>query len=260
MRPDAEDLQIHAWLDGEMDLESQLRFEDRLENQPALKAQVEALKGVSRSLREQAAYHRAPPDLRARIAAASGRVQEREPTRPKQRVSALLGQWLAWNPAVAALAFVALGAVVVNVPLLRMSETSALQEELVASHVRATLSQRAIDVASSDQHTVKPWFSTQLDFSPPVREIDVPGTVLVGGRVDYVQGRRVAVVVYQYRKHMVDHYMWPEAGGDTGVHATVVRGFNLAQWRQGGMTHRIVSDMNEQELQLIVQACRQAKG
>ncbi|WP_299797178.1 hypothetical protein [Ramlibacter sp.] len=89
-----------------------------------------------------------------------------------------------------------------------------------------------------------------------MRELDVPDITLLGGRVDYVQGRRVAVLVYGYRKHIVDHYMWPAEGRDTGVDVQEVRGFKMAQWRQGGLAHRVVSDMNGQELDAVVKACR----
>lgn len=257
MRTDAEQLQVHAYVDGAMDLPSQLAFEQRLAADPALRAQVDSLRALSQSLREGADYHAAPAELRARItrAAAPAAQMQRAPGRP----GAAVPRRLLWNPLVPALAFVAIGALALNVILLRIGETGRAREELVASHVRATLSQRAIDVASSDQHTVRPWFSTQLDFSPPVRELRVPGIVLLGGRVDYVQGRKVAVVVYQYRKHGIDLYLWPAGGADSGVDVSVVRGFKLAQWTQGGMAHRLVSDLNDEELQRIVEACREAQ-
>jgi len=253
MRAESDDLQVHAYVDGEMHLEAQLRFEERLAGDARLRAQVDALRSLSQSLRAEAQYHAAPADLRAHLMRAAVPVQE---TRRVSGLVALAGRLVGWRPLVPALALAAIAAVAVNLAVLRTSDAQWQREELVASHVRATLSQRAIDVASSDRHTVKPWFSTQLDFSPTVRELDLPGAALLGGRIDYVQGRRVAVLVYQVRRHVVDHYMWPATGSDSGVELQELRGFRIAQWRQGGLAHRLVSDMDAQELQAVIAASR----
>ena len=256
MRPDADDLKVNAYVDGEMDLGSQLCFEERLQIEPRLAAQVDALRSLSQSLRAGADYHAAPAGLRERIAKQRAALPLGTAKPPGRRLRERVARWFPWQALVPSLALAAVAAVAIDVVLLRTGDAQRQQEELVASHVRATLSQRGIDVASSDRHTVKPWFATQLDFSPPVHELDLPDSVLLGGRVDYVQGRRVAVLVYQVRKHKVDLYLWPAEGRDTGVEVQDVRGIKVAQWRQAGLAHRVVTDMSGPELDAVIAACR----
>ncbi|MBK6009451.1 anti-sigma factor [Ramlibacter ginsenosidimutans] len=242
MRADQDARELHAYVDGEMELGAQLAFEQRLAADAQLREQAARLRQLSDAVRQHAPYHAAPPDLRrlARAPAASPRVR--------------LGRW---RPLVPALAFAALAAVVVDVGLLHGQDAQRERDELVASHVRAALTQRPIDVASSDQHTVKPWFATQLDFSPPVRVPPIAGVELLGGRVDYIDGRKVAVLVYREGKHTADHFLWPTGQSDSAPRFALQRGFRIAQWSAGGMAHRLVSDLNEQEFAQLVRACRE---
>ncbi|MDG0026297.1 zf-HC2 domain-containing protein [Trinickia sp. Y13] len=121
---------------------------------------------------------------------------------------------------------------------------SSLVDDLVASHVRAQLSGHDIDVVSSDQHTVKPWFNGRLDYAPPVEDLAASGFALTGGRLDYVDHRRVAVLVYRYRKHVIDVYVMPEQGDGAAPapSASTSDGYALASWRAGGMIWWAVSD------------------
>jgi anti-sigma factor RsiW len=254
MQPERELLQINAYADGEMDLQDLLAFEERLRTDAALRARVDEVRRLSSGIREDAQYHAAPASLNEFVAHAM-------PTAgaPRQRPwREVLSRWLAWRPLVPALALAVVASVVVNVALVRTSADERLDDALVASHVRATLSDRLVDVVSSDHHTVKPWLSARLDFSPPVRELSVPGSTFVGGRVDYIDGRRVAVLVYKQGQHVVDHYIWPVDAPDRSPQMTMVKGFRIAQWTQAGMTHRLVSDVNAAELDAIVQDCRRA--
>ncbi|EDT38339.1 putative transmembrane anti-sigma factor [Burkholderia ambifaria MEX-5] len=116
-------------------------------------------------------------------------------------------------------------------------------DELVASHVRAGLSARDIDVISTDRHTVKPWFNGRLDYAPPVEDLSASGFPLVGGRLDYVGRRRVAVLVYRYRQHVIDVYVRPAyGGGEAAPYATVSQGYALDRWEAAGMTWWAVTD------------------
>lgn len=121
---------------------------------------------------------------------------------------------------------------------------SSLIDDLVASHVRAQLSGHDIDVVSSDQHTVKPWFNGRLDYAPPVEDLAANGFALTGGRLDYVDHRRVAVLVYRYRKHVIDVYVMPEQGNGAAPapSASTSDGYALASWRASGMIWWAVSD------------------
>ncbi|AET91156.1 putative transmembrane transcriptional regulator (anti-sigma factor) [Burkholderia sp. YI23] len=122
---------------------------------------------------------------------------------------------------------------------------SPIAQEIVSSHVRALMSDRPIDVLSSDKHTVKPWFNGRIDYAPPVIDPAGPGFALVGGRLDYIDHRPVAVVVYRYLKHPIDVYVFPERRGDAKTEPVVTQsddGYALARWNHDGMTFWAVTD------------------
>jgi anti-sigma factor RsiW len=151
-----------------------------------------------------------------------------------------------------------LAAVALNVAWLRPSQDGRVLDDVVASHVRSTLGQHLVDVASSDHHTVKPWLSSRLDFSPPVDELQIPGSVFLGGRVDYLDGHPVAALVYRQGEHVVNSFVWPENGNDSKPEFSQARGFQTAHWSKGGMTHWVISDVNRDEFNTVVGAIRSA--
>jgi anti-sigma factor RsiW len=139
------------------------------------------------------------------------------------------------------------------------SGDQALAREVESSHVRSLMLAHLLDVPSTDQHTVKPWFAGKVDVSPPVVRLDSTGTILLGGRLDYVRGRTVAVVVYQRRRHVVNLYAWPAAGApDAGLAESDVDGYHLLRWREGGVELWAVSDLNLSELREFAAAIRSA--
>jgi anti-sigma factor RsiW len=149
---------------------------------------------------------------------------------------------------------VALGvvAVVVSLNLRRPADFTPFTDELVESHVRAQVSGRDIDVISTDRHTVKPWFNGRLDYSPPVEDLAASGFALEGGRLDYIAHQRVAVLVYRYRKHVIDVYVFPQAGaggaglgrgtGGAAPAALGREGYSIAHWDAEGMTWWAITD------------------
>ncbi len=166
--------------------------------------------------------------------------------------SAVLQRWFGWRPLVSALGGAAVLAIALQFTLLPAQREEQLGQEVVASHARATLAQRLVDVESSDHHTVKPWLSSRLDFSPPVPQLNLPGTQLLGGRVDYLDGRPVAALVYRHAGHLVDSFVWPAAQGEARVAMSSQRGFHLAHWTRNGMVHWVVSDLNPREFSDLV--------
>ena len=128
-------------------------------------------------------------------------------------------------------------------------DAGGLPDELVGAHVRALQPGRAIDVASSDRHTVKPWFDGRVDFSPPVRDLGEQGFALIGGRLDYVGRRNVAVTVYRRRQHQIDLFAWPLLpGADPQGFARTLDGYHLRAWTQDGFQLVAVSTLNDSEL------------
>lgn len=155
---------------------------------------------------------------------------------PVPRAAALPG--LGWGVALA----IALASVAGLMFDARRAGTGRIVDEIVASHVRAGLSSRDIDVISSDRHTVKPWFNGRLDYAPPVVDLSASGFALAGGRLDYVGRRRVAVLVYRYRQHVIDVYVQPAGQGGAARYATVSQGYALDRWEAAGMTWWAVTD------------------
>jgi anti-sigma factor RsiW len=139
-------------------------------------------------------------------------------------------------------------AVTLGLYLQQPSRGEQLDQELVASHVRSLMPDHLADVASTDLHTVKPWFAGKLDFSPPVVDLAPQGYALIGGRLDYLNQRPVAAMVYRHRKHILNLYVWPAAAGDAAPRASSLQGDQLLRWRQDGMQYSAVSDMNAEDL------------
>jgi anti-sigma factor RsiW len=131
----------------------------------------------------------------------------------------------------------------------RAARTNAIVDQVVANHVRSLLAAQLVDVVSSDQHTVKPWFDGKIDFAPEVRDLSTDGFPLVGGRLDYLDGKTVAALVYQRNKHPINLFITP-ALTSRNASPTVVtrRGYNILAWTNKGMKYWVVSDLNQAEL------------
>nr|WP_057925296.1 zf-HC2 domain-containing protein [Burkholderia ambifaria] len=266
---------LDADVDRELSAPDALRVQRHVEGCDACRRERERIVALGRAVR-QADYHRAPDALRAGILAAlpAGRgAQERGPApseaapdaaaRPRPRPNGR--RWFSWpagrgvsarpasagpGPRITVLPglgwgvalVVALAAAGVTLSA-RHAETDQAVDELVASHVRAGLSARDIDVISTDRHTVKPWFNGRLDYAPPVEDLSASGFPLAGGRLDYVGRRRVAVLVYRYRQHVIDVYVRPAGvGREAAPYATVSQGYALDRWEAAGMTWWAVTD------------------
>lgn len=127
-----------------------------------------------------------------------------------------------------------------------------IESDVVAAHIRSLLQDSPIQVASSDSHTVKPWFAGRIDFAPEVKDFAADGFPLLGGRIDYVGDRRVGAVVYKRNLHVVNVFMWPAAGSDpSAVLRHIVKGYNVVSWSKSGVTYWAVSDLNLDELQRL---------
>jgi anti-sigma factor RsiW len=229
---------LQAYLDGELDSARSLELETHLAENPSARAACERLRGMSAAIRDQADYHAAPAGFARRLRASVPPEPEGETPRfPFQR----------WLPSVAAFAGVAVLAWVAATLVMRPGEEDRLATEVLASHVRATLAGRSYDIASSDQHTVKPWLSARLSFSPPVADLSAQGFELTGGRLDYVGGQRVAVLAYKRRQHLIDVFVWPSEAKRTDLKLTR-EGFNIERFAKDNMDFWLVSDLNRNEL------------
>jgi anti-sigma factor RsiW len=227
----------HAYIDGELELVKSLEIEQHLAGCAACKVQVDSLREAATSLRAHASYHAAPAALRARVAASLRREAEPAPQASPR----------GWTRLLAPTAFALLLLVAIGPWLLRPGAEERIARDVVAGHVRSMLGNHLTDVASSDQHTVKPWIAGKLDFSPPVRDLSAQGFVLAGGRLDYLDQQNVLALVYLHRKHVVNLFIWPEER-DRPLRQSSLRGYNVAHFAHGGMAYWAVSDLNPEEL------------
>jgi anti-sigma factor RsiW len=233
---------IHAYLDGELELVRNLEIEQHLRGCNSCTQSYERLRALQGAMRNNTFRFAPPAKLENRVRVAIRR-EAHTHTWP------LMGSWR-W--AIAAVTLVVLAALVFSVVTLRRDRTEddLVSQEIVSSHVRSLMASHLTDVATSDQHTVKPWFDGKLDFSPPVRDLATQGFALVGGRLDYVGNRPVAALVYQRRQHLINLFVWPSAVNPSATQkASVRQGYNLIHWTNAGMTFWAISDLNLVELQ-----------
>ena len=194
-----------------------------------------------------ATYHTAPEGLRARIEV-SVAAEARERRRP------LLWRWAGVIAACAASAAIAW--IVAIGPGGHGDERIA--SEVVNAHVRSLMAPGHLtDVASSDQHTVKPWFTGKVDFAPPVADFAAQGFSLTGGRLDYIDGRAAAAITYKHRQHVVNLFVWPAGGATDREPVTRKRqGFALVGWTRAGMRYCVVSDASAPDLSVLADLVR----
>ena len=211
------------------------------------------------ALRDSDLYARPAADFSKRVEAAVRRAAHEgaRSQRPSWFESFRLGS-LRWIPAAVALATVTTigGVLVMNISL-RSSHEQLIASAVLTGHIRSLQPGHLIDVPSSDRHTVKPWFQGRLDFSPPVPDLSELGWALVGGRLDYVDGRPVAVIVYQRRMHNINVFLWPDHGsaGDA-IRQEDAQGYQILHWNGAETAYWVVSDLNSAELLDFARALR----
>ena len=247
----------HAYADGELDVVRTMEVEKHLRACPACSQAYENVRELKSVFKSDALYFKAPAQLKQRIRTSlrSEEVSSVEASEPSQRSGVSTLPRLSWRWVKLAIPVAATALIAFLVwPLVTGSSASdRLAREITSSHVRSLMASHLTDVASSDQHTVKPWFDGKLDFAPPVIDSAGRGFPLVGGRLDYVQSRPVAALVYQRQKHFINLFIWPTTGHSTTAKKIEVRqGYNLIHWDEAGMTYWAVSDLNARELRDFV--------
>jgi anti-sigma factor RsiW len=236
---------IDAYTDGELDLVRNLEIDRHLEQCALCSESYKNHQALRNGLKSAALYYSFPAALQSRIQSSVRKAAKAEaaPRVPPWR-------WVGVAASMAVAALVAL----VFVPLLRgPSSDDPLTSEVLSSHVRSLMANHLADVASSDRHTVKPWFAGKLDFSPLVEDFAKQGFPLVGGRLDYLENRPVAALVYERRKHLINLFVWPsDSESDVPTKTVSRQGYNLFHWTQSHMTHWAASDLDKNELQEFV--------
>jgi anti-sigma factor RsiW len=256
---------MDGYLDGELDPITSQTIEQHLRECPRCDQAYATHGSLIRAIGHATPYYKAPSELRERIQSSlrkemaeqsngsSSIPADARPLIAKEQAesrSILFGTSWNWLALAAAIVFAAL--IVWNVlPRLQRPDTDQfLATQLIASHVRSLMANHLTDVASSDQHTVKPWLDAKLDFAPAVVDLSSEGFPLIGGRLDYLDNRAVAALIYQRRKHFINLFVWPAGPNETRTPKTITRqGYQLLHWVESDLNYWVVSDVNEKELQ-----------
>jgi anti-sigma factor RsiW len=237
---------IDFYADGELDAAGILELEKHIHDCPACALAWRNAQTLKKSLKQDALFFTAPTELRRRIKAELRSQIETAPL------------WNFWNwnwltTATTSVATVCL-VLVLTLSLTRPSAEQRLTQEIVSSNIRSLIADHMLDVVSTDQHTVKPWFNGKLDFSPPVKDLAAQQFPLIGGRLDYIGGRSVAALIFHRNKHVINLFIWPVNEKDSKpAVAASIQGYNVIHWTNAGMTFWTVSDLNEKELMEFVQ-------
>jgi len=252
--PCSETLRTQEYFDGELDASASVAVERHLETCAECASLLANLEATRKLIREQAPYHRASDALRKRIADSLRREDGERPT-----VRGLVtANWRFLSGAASGSAMTALAAVLTLFVMLP-PPSSPLVGEVMNAHLRSMMSDHLIDVVSSDRHTVKPWFAGHTDVSPPAIDFASDGYKLIGGRADYVDGHRAAVVVYRHGAHVINVFAWTH--DDEKLPATASRnGYRFVFWRHGNLSFGAVSDTGPDELLALVHLVQKASG
>jgi mycothiol system anti-sigma-R factor len=237
---------LHGYIDQELDLASMMAIDQHLESCGKCK-EIYAQQTMLRSaIRQHGEYHTAPAALAERIRAQIDATDRPAPAKQSTRrwTWPEFGRWFQVGAAVAATA------VVTWTTALQFGGQDLVAEQVISGHARSVLTSHLTDVATSDRHTVKPWLSSKLDFSPRVTDLTTAGFPLAGGRLDYLDGRPVAALVYHRRQHVINLFVWPDPKAEKTLSTKTLsrNGYHLVHWGDSGMTYWAISDLDSTEL------------
>ncbi len=238
---------LNARLDNELDMAGAAGIDQHLASCRACAAQYAALENLHEEI------------VAADLGYVPGTALERDLARKflHEKKSAIrLWSWN-WLSASALAAVAAAVALIVFVPILRVGQdANAVEAEILDNHLRALQAIHPVDVPSSDQHTVKPWFQGKTSFSPPVPDLSGQNFILIGGRLEVIRQQPAAAIVYRRRQHIIDLYVSPYAGNDSGTEFRDLGGYHLLHWTQDNLSYWAVSDVDTADLRTFADLVR----
>jgi len=237
-----QELLLGGLVDNELDAANVAMVEAHAARCEGCREELERLQALRSRLRGEGVRHTAPESLRQRIAD----MPELAPTAANDN---RLLRWL--GPGLTG----AVAASLAMVALLPAGNQSVVDQEIVSSHVRSLQPGHLTDVQTTNQHIVKPWFNGRIDFSPPVPELADQGFPLAGGRLDSINGRTVAAIVYHRRLHTVNLFVWPAK--DAAERSFAKDGFAVTEWSRNGLRYAAISDIPAAELKQFHQLFEQ---
>lgn len=242
--PDEQILLAHAYFDGELDPVNALLVGNDIARDKSLAAEIERVGVLRHAVQERLPIEPVSDRLRSRIEAAIGKAHE--PSRPSWRALAasvvlamVMASGLTWTS-------------------LTNRSDDRIAGAVIDGHLRSLMSQRPIDVASSETHTVKPWFNGRTTHAPTVIDLSKDGFPLLGGRVDVIESEPVPALVYTRRKHLISVFVLPRATAAQSTLSQSINGYNLVRWNAGNVEYWAASDLNSKELSLFAQLFQKA--
>jgi anti-sigma factor RsiW len=230
-------LLVHAYVDGELDPANALGITQQMEKEPALRAEAERVNALRRVIHERLAREEAPPELRARI----------ETSVAGLRPHRVQPSWRALAASIALTAMVTSGTTWLVVG---SQQPTVIADSLVSDHIRALMAREPVDVASSDRHTVKPWFNGRIPNSPRVVDLAKEDFTLIGGRIDVIGRTPVPTLVYRRAKHLISLTAMPVEGRfDLDRSPRNASGYNVVHWIENGVSYWAISDIEARQLE-----------
>lgn len=234
---------LGPYRDGELDLSTCLKLEEHMAGCPSCQQKLAEEKEMIDLIQTETPRYQASPFLKTRIQAALREERAASSTRHSWNPFALV--WAYSGATIAAL-------LILGVVIFWTQGNSPLAQEAVADHVRSLQVNHLVDVASTDQHTVKPWFAGKLDYSPQVVDLGPSGYPLIGGRLDVLDHRNVAAIIYQRRKHYINLFIWPSDTESFHGRLYNQNGYHVLGWTKSGMNYLAVSELGEKEFREFV--------
>jgi anti-sigma factor RsiW len=234
---------LHAYFDGQLDLVSSLDMEEHLKACTECALDLRSQHTIRSALRSSALYEHAPVRLVDKIRLGLDLNQANVPATKVVSKRRVWTEWLAVAAAIAVVVFIGYSVIASRRADTRSEDLIA--QEVVESHIRSLQLNHLMDVPSTDQHTVKPWFDGKINYAPAVTDFSGQGFPLVGGRLDFLDRRNVAALVYMRRQHIINAFIWPdETKTERSSQTEEIDGYNIVHWDKGGFHYWIVSDVS----------------
>ncbi len=239
---------LDAYVDGELELTRQLAVETHLADCRSCKESADRLTDCSSFVRMNMPAYKAPSDLKSKV-----RATLRREDKPNFKWFTEYGRQIAYAAALIVLSC----ALAWSLYSLSKSKDKDLIAEAISSHSRSLMLSHLVDCASGDQQTVRPWFNGKLDFSPPVADLMQAGYTLVGGRIDVLEQRPVAAIVYQHGKHVINLFVWPATDRKIDMDVKSQRGYHFCAWNKAGLNFFCISEISAAELETFEDEVRE---
>jgi anti-sigma factor RsiW len=239
---------LDSYFDGELDLVYRLDIDGHLRRCNGCTETLKTYQEVRHGIQASTIYYEAPAELKASI-----RISVHDTTKADvswRRVDS--AQQTRWFAIASSIAAVTITTAIVLTALLGSSANEVLATEVLDAHLRSMMREHLVDVSSSDQDEVKPWFGGKLDFVPPVRDLTDQGFSLMGGRLEYLNRRPVAALVFRHSQHTINLFVWPASRPDTSIHTSTIQGYSLVHCSRLGVTYWAISDLNSGALRELV--------